>query len=207
MDSLEAAPPRKNVVRRLYDWVLSWADSPHGTWALFALSFAESSFFPIPPDPLLIALALGKRRRSHWFALVCSAASVLGGILGYALGHWMWDSLSGFFFDHVPGFTPEKEQWFRSAYDDKGAVLVLLAAFTPIPYKVFTLLSGAVGMNFPLFVLMSVLGRSARFFFFAELIRRFGEPIRGFIDRYFDRLCLAFLLLLGLGFVAVKYLL
>ncbi|MCA9320888.1 MAG: DedA family protein [Planctomycetes bacterium] len=193
-------------VRALYDWVLSWADSPHGVRALFAISFAESSFFPIPPDPLLIALALGRRKRAFYFALVCSVASILGGIFGYALGYFVWEGIREFFYDWVPGFSAERETWFRTRYEENGFAIVFLAGFSPIPYKIFTLMSGAMGMNLPAFILASALSRSARFFLFGGLIRAYGDPIAVFIDKHFDRLALAFAILLIAGFVAIKYL-
>lgn len=200
------APQKKNIVRRLYDWVLHWAETPYGTPALFTLSFAESSFFPVPPDVLLIALNMGKPKRSFYFALVCSIASVLGGMLGYFIGTALWHALSGFFFSYIPGFTPEIFAKVQTMYNEYGFAAVLIAGFTPIPYKVFTIASGVFGLNFPLFVLASAISRSARFFLVSTLIYLFGEPIKKFIDKYFNLLASAFVVLLILGFVAIKYL-
>ncbi len=200
------APQKKNIVRRLYDWVLHWAETPYGTPALATLSFAESSFFPVPPDVLLIALNMGKPKKSFYFALVCSIASVAGGMLGYFIGMALWSGLSGFFFSYVPGFTPEIFAKVQTMYNEYGFAAVLIAGFTPIPYKVFTIASGVFGMNFPLFVLASAISRSLRFFIVSTLIFFFGEPIKKFIDKYFNLLSVAFVVLLILGFVAIKYL-
>ena len=210
MTQSEAAEPEKrpNVVRRLYDWVLAWADSPRGTWALFLISFAESSFFPIPPDPLLLALCLGNRTRSFWYAFVCSLGSVLGGMFGYLLGRLFWnESVQSFFYDWIPGFTPKVEAHFAEGYAEHGFLIVFTAGFSPIPYKVFTLLSGAAKMNVGMFFLASAISRSARFFLEGVLIWKFGAPISGFIDRYFDKLAFLFVVLLVGGLVAVKYIL
>lgn len=197
---------KKNIVRRLYDWVLHWADTRYGTPALATLSFAESSFFPVPPDVLLIALDMGKPKRSFYYALICSIASVLGGILGYYIGLGLWELLSGFFFSYIPGFTPEIFAKVQEMYNEYGFAAVLIAGFTPIPYKVFTIASGVFRMNFPLFVLASVISRSARFFIVSAMIYFFGEPIKKFIDKYFNLLSAAFVVLIILGFAGIKYL-
>ncbi len=198
-------------LRRLYDWVLHWADTPYGTTALFALAFAESMFFPVPPDVLLIALALGRRSKAFSFALVCSVASILGGIGGYALGHFLWLSGDGFtplayfFFDHIPGFNPALYEQMGRQFEEWGFVIIFTAGFTPIPYKVFTISAGAFDLSFPLFALASAVSRSARFFLVAGLIWKFGDPIRAFIDRYFNLLAFAVTVLLIGGFIVLKY--
>jgi len=204
--SEQAAPQKKNIVRRIYDWVLHWAETPYGTPALATLSFAESSFFPVPPDVLLIALNMGKPKKSFYFALACSIASVLGGMFGYFIGMALWQGLSGFFFSYIPGFTPEVFAKVQTMYNEYNIAAVLIAGFTPIPYKVFTIASGVFGMNFPMFVLASATSRSARFFIVSTLIYLFGEPIKTFIDKYFNLLASAFVVLLILGFIAIKYL-
>lgn len=197
---------KKNIVRRLYDWVLHWADTKYGTPALATLSFAESSFFPVPPDVLLIALDMGKPKKSFYYALICSIASVLGGMLGYYIGTGLWSVLSGFFFSYIPGFTPEIFEKVQGMYNEYGFAAVLIAGFTPIPYKVFTIASGVFGMNFPLFVMASAISRSARFFIVSAMIYFFGEPIKKFIDKYFNLLSAIFVVLIILGFVGIKYL-
>jgi len=199
-------PHRPRLVRRLYDWVLHWADTPYGTPALATLAFVESSFFPVPPDPLLIALDLGKPKRSFYFALVCSIASVIGGMFGYLIGMGLWHLLADFFFAYIPGFTPEVFAKVQTMYHTYGFAAVFIAGFSPIPYKVFTIASGVFRLNFPLFVLASAVSRSARFFLVSTLIYLFGEPIKRFIDRYFDLLSVVFVVLVVLGFLAIKYL-
>lgn len=190
----------------MYDWILAQADRPHGTWALFIVSFTESSFFPIPPDPLLWALCLARPQRSIWYGLVCSVGSILGGAMGYLIGLTIWEQIQSFCYSYIPGLTVESEARFREAYDEQGFWIVFLAGFTPIPYKVITILSGAVKMNFGLFIIASAVGRGARFFLGAGMIRIFGSEIRHFIDRYFNLLSLVFGVVLILGFIIVRYL-
>ena len=197
-------PTKSGFVRRLYDWVLHWADTPYGLQALAILALAESSFFPIPPDPLLIALCLGATGRALRFAAVTTIASVAGGLLGYAIGAVVWGSVSGFFFEYVPGVTPEAFATVQGYYDRWDFWAVFLAGLTPLPYKVFTISAGVFAINFPVFVLASVLSRGLRFFLVAGLIYRYGESISSFIDRYFTVLTWVFGLLLVLGFVLIE---
>jgi len=203
----EAAAVRRGWFRRLYDWVLSWAGRPQGPAALGVLAFAESSFFPVPPDPLLIALCLGAPRRSLWFATICAAASVVGGVAGYAIGWGVWALVSDFFFTYVPGVSPEAFERVRALYDRWDFWAVFVAGFTPIPYKVFTLSAGVFQISFPVFVAASLVGRSARFFVIAGLIYAFGPGIQGFIDRHFDRLVWLFFFLLVAGFLVIEFVL
>ena len=200
-------------LRRLYDWVLKWAETPYGAAALFVLAFAESTFFPVPPDVLLIALALGNRSRAFYFALLCSVASVLGGMVGYGVGHFAWltdggfTTLAQFFFDHIPGFDQALYYEVGRRFTEWGFVIIFSAGFTPIPYKIFTISAGAFDINFVMFVIASVVSRSARFFLVAGLIWKFGEPIKAFIEKYFNLLAIAFTVLLVGGFILIKYLL
>lgn len=196
---------RPGWVRRLYDWVLHWADTPHGMTALFVLALAESSFFPIPPDPLLVALCLGAPKRSLRFAAVATAASVVGGIIGYGIGAGAWSVVEGWFYAYVPGVSPEAFAQVQGFYDQYDFWAVFLAGLTPIPYKVFTLSAGVFNINFGVFVVASVLSRGLRFFAVAGLIYRFGPPIARFIDRYFDLLAWAFAVLLVGGFLVIKF--
>jgi len=191
----------------LYDWVLHWAETPYGPLALFLLALVESSVFPIPPDPLLIALCLGAVKKSWRFAFVASLASVLGGMGGYMIGFGLWDAASPFFFDYVPGFSEERFQYVLGHYQEQGFLYVFLAGLTPIPYKIFTIASGVFKMNFPLFVLASATSRSLRFFGVAALFRKFGPSIKVFIDKYFNIIGWAFFILLFGGFLVIKYLL
>jgi len=202
-DPLIGSPRRPRWHRRLYDWVLHWADTPHGAAALFLLAFAESSFFPIPPDVLLIALAIGSRVRWWRFAAICTAGSVLGGLFGYVIGMSLMDAVGMRiirFYHAEAHFARVQDLYARYDY-----WIVFVAAFTPIPYKVFTITSGVMSMNVVGFALVSVVGRGLRFFLVAGLLFIFGAPIKRFIDRYFDWLALAFTLLLVGGFVAVSY--
>ena len=196
---------RRNWVRRMYDWVLHWAETPSGPTALAALSAAEASFFPIPPDPLLMALCLGAIKKSFRFAAITTAASVLGGIIGYFLGAGAWQALEGFFYAYVPGVTPDAFEGIRAFYDKWDFWAVFLAGLTPIPYKVFTLSAGVFSINFPVFVLASILSRGLRFFAEAALIYHYGPPITRFIDRYFNLLAGLFGILLVVGFMVIEF--
>lgn len=201
-----AAPPLswwRHPHRRLYNWVLHWADTPYGAVALFLLAFAESSFFPIPPDVLLIALVLGARQRWWRFAALCTAGSVIGGIAGYGIGAALMETVGNWIIRtyHAEAYYA-KVQNLYAQYD---YWVVLAAAFTPIPYKVFTIASGALDMNFVGFVVVSIFGRGARFVLVAALLRLFGRPLRAFIEKYFDLLSLLFLVLLVGGFVLIKW--
>jgi membrane protein YqaA with SNARE-associated domain len=206
--SEEGAEPRsRNPVRRLYDWVLHWADTPYGMPALFLISLAESSFFPLPPDPLLLALCLGAPKRSFRFAAVATVASVVGGMIGYAIGAGAWSVAGDFFFTYAWGVTPEAFEAVRAFYDQYGFAAVFFAGLTPFPYKVFTLASGVFGINFGIFLLASILSRGFRFFMIAALIYKFGPPVERFIDRHFNNLAILFSVLLVGGFVALKFIL
>ncbi len=198
---------KPNVVRRLYDWVLHWAETPYGPTALFVLAMAESSFFPIPPDPLLIALCLGAAGKSFRFAAVATLASVVGGVIGYGLGAGLWQVAEGWFYSYVPGVSPEAFDRVQALYDQYDFWAVFLAGLTPIPYKVFTLSAGVFSVNFFVFVVASVLSRGLRFYVLAALIYRFGPPIARFIDRYFDLLAMVFGALLVAGFLLIEFVL
>ena len=200
-----------NYLRRLYDWILHWAETKYGVPALFLLALAESSFFPIPPDVLLIPLALGARSKAIRFALVCSVASIVGGIAGYGIGYFSWwsgaetySAVALFFFNHIPGFTEQVFLNIQEKYEIYNFLIVFTAGFTPIPFKIITISAGAFSVNFPMFLLASTVSRSARFFLVALLIRQFGEPITAFIDKYFNVLSIIFTLLLIGGFLVLK---
>jgi membrane protein YqaA with SNARE-associated domain len=197
-----SSPPRGlfGIIRRMYDWTLSWAESKWGPAALGVLAFIESSFFPIPPDPLLMALALGKPRRSLHFALLCTTASVAGGIAGYAIGLYLWHAVQDFFFAYVPGFTEANFRFVEAKYRENAFLAIFAAAFTPIPYKVFTIASGVFETGLGVLISASVLGRGMRFFGVAALLGWIGAPAKHFIDRYFNWLTIAFFILLALGF-------
>lgn len=192
------------MVRRLYDWVLHWAETPYGTWALFILAFAESSFFPIPPDILLIALAVAVPKKALRYAGVCSLGSVLGGCFGYLIG-WQFMSGIGTGIVEFYGLT-DKVAYIAEMFKRYDAWAVGIAGFTPIPYKVFTISAGAFQINFLVFVAASLVSRSARFFLVGGLIYVFGPAIQSFIDRYFNILAVGFTVLLVAGFIAIKVL-
>ncbi|TSA56611.1 MAG: DedA family protein [Planctomycetaceae bacterium] len=191
------------MLRKLYDWVLNWAETPYGSWALFILAFAESSFFPVPPDVLLIALAISIPAKAFRYALICSAGSVLGGIAGYVIGYQFMD-LIGFRILNFYGLM-DKYDIISDLYGRYNAWAVGIAGFTPVPYKVFTISAGAFKINFPVFLMASVVSRSARFFLVGWLIYKFGAGIRSFIDRYFNILAVVFVVLLIGGFILIKW--
>lgn len=192
-------------IRRMYDWVIHWAYTPYGFIALFLLSFAESSFFPIPPDVLLIALALGAPSKSFRFAGLCTVGSVLGGMFGYYIGMRFFD-IVGYRILEFYGFM-DKFELVREMYRTYDVWFVGTAGFTPIPYKVFTIAAGTFKMDFSRFVIVSALSRGARFYIVSGLIWKFGERIKDVIDRYFNLLTILFVIILLAGFIIIKFLL
>jgi len=199
-------------LRNLYDWVLKWSNSKYGPLMLGLMAFAEASFFPIPPDVLLIPLALGLRTKAFRLAFICSLSSILGAIFGYVIGSYLWwegvnqfSWLARLFFDVIPGFTPEIFYSIQTKYEIWNFWVVFTAGFTPIPFKVITISAGAFDINFILFVIASTLSRSARFFLLSALIWKFGESMRDFIDKYFNLLAIIFMILLIGSFVLIKY--
>ncbi len=203
---------KRNIIKVTYDWLMQWAETPYAGIVLFLWAFAESSFFPIPPDAFLIALVIAARHKAFRFALWCSVASLLGGALGYAIGHWLWWSdpntyspIATFFFSHIPGFNEPVFQKVRHLYEQWNFWVVFTAGFTPIPYKVITISAGAFKINFPIFLIASGVGRAGRFFLVSFLLWYFGEPIKKFIDKYLNWVSLAFAVLLIGGFILIKY--
>lgn len=194
----------KNPLRWLYHWVLSWAETPFGGWALFVLAFAESSFFPIPPDVLLIALSIHIPAKSFRYAAISSLGSILGGCFGYLIGRVFYEAFGRYIIEFYG--IQESFQKVGSLYGENTFLAVAMAGFTPIPYKVFTIAAGLFRVNFPLFILATLLSRSARFFLVATLLYFIGPKAKTFIDRYFNLLTLLFVLLLILGFLILKWL-
>ena len=186
------------AMRRLYRWVLSWADRPGGVHALFWLAFAESSFFPVPPDVLLVALGVGAPKRALRFATIAGVGSVLGGVFGYLIGLLFMDSVGNWLLDlySAHAMYDTVKTWF----DAYGVLIVGVAGFTPIPYKVFTIAGGAFGINFPLFIIASLVSRFARFYLVGLLIKWKGAVAREFIDRHLDWIIVAFTVLLVAGY-------
>jgi len=193
------------LARRIYDWTLSLSARPKAAYYLAGISFAESSFFPIPPDILLLPLCLANRKKAFRMAFICTITSVLGGMFGYAIGVFAFNELAQPILEFYGAMEQYSkiEQWYQ-AY---GEVLVLLAGLTPIPYKVFTISSGAFGFNFFSFILYSTISRGLRFYLEAFIIYKFGEPAQKFIDKHFNWLCWVAAILLVGGFLLVKVLL
>ncbi|MBI4724014.1 MAG: DedA family protein [Rhodomicrobium sp.] len=191
------------MLRRLYSWTMRLAEGRHALPALIAVSFAESSFFPVPPDTLLVPMVLAQRQRAFTLALWCTAASVAGGIFGYAIGSLLYESL-GKWIVQLYGYGQSVEA-FRETYAAWGAWIILLKGMTPIPYKLVTIASGFAGYNFGLFVLLSVITRGIRFFLVAGLLSYYGEPIRNFLERRLEAVVLATVAIIISGFVIVKY--
>lgn len=193
------------LIKKLYDWVLHWAETPYAVPALFLLAFAESSFFPVPPDVLLITLAISIPKKAFKFALICMIGSVIGGVLGYGIGLYGYETVGKPIVDFYHG--QEVMELIKTKYDQHGFFGILIAAITPIPYKVFTIASGVFKFDFWLFTLASIIGRSTRFFIVAALIWKFGSPIRNFIEKYFNLLSILFMILLIGGFLLIRYVL
>ncbi len=213
-------------MRRLYDWVLHWADTPYGLPALIVMSFAESSFFPIPPDVLLIALVLGATKKWWRYALWCSVASVAGGMAGYLIGVIAWETVGRWIVENIAHMQlvanpamggmldiplPEYLHglggtFLFEVYDRWNAWIVFVFGLTPLPYKLVTITAGVARVNFPVFVLASVASRSLRFFVVSALLWRFGPLAKDLIDKYFDKLAILFVILLIGGFAVLKFL-
>lgn len=195
---------RAGLHRRLYDWTLHWAHTPYGSIALFTLAFCESSFFPIPPDVLLMALAFSIARKSFKYAAICSAGSILGGGFGYFIGFGLFD------FVGIPILATlglmEKFDYVKEQYNSNAFSAVAIAGFTPIPYKVFTIAAGACKINLWTFFIASAISRSGRFFIVAALICIFGPKIKHFIEKYFNIISIAFVVLIVAGFFVIKLL-
>jgi len=191
------------MLRRLYNWTMRLAEGPHALLALVAVSFAESSFFPVPPDTLLVPMVLAQRHRAFTLAAWCTAASVIGGMAGYAIGSLLYESI-GKWIINLYGYGNSVEG-FRETYAAWGAWIILLKGMTPIPYKLVTIASGFAGYNFILFVFLSVITRGIRFFAVAGLLAWYGEPIRGFIERRLEAIALGMVAIVISGFVIVKY--
>jgi membrane protein YqaA with SNARE-associated domain len=217
---------RSGPIRRLYDWMLSWADSRYGLHALIVLSFAESSFFPIPPDVLLIALVLGASTRWYKFAFWCTLASVVGGVAGYGIGVFGWETIGQWIVQHIAhmdltevngrldialpaylvsgmGSSLGGEYLFQ-VYDHWNAWIVFVFGLTPLPYKLVTITAGVARVNLPVFLVASILSRALRFFLVAWILSKWGDTARRFIDRYFNLLTIAFIVLLVGGFLVLK---
>ena len=192
-------------VRSSYDWVVGLSERPNGARTLFLIAFAESSFFPIPPDVLLVPLSIGAPRRALRFAALCTVGSALGALLGYLLGFQFYELVG----QRIVAFYSAGEQYERvqALYQQWDIIAIALAGFTPIPFKIFTITAGVFKINLITFTIVVLLSRGARFFLLGGLIWRFGPSIRNFVDRYFNLLVILFSILLVGGFFMVKYVL
>lgn len=191
------------MLRRLYDWTMNQASGPNAPYALGAVSFAESSVFPIPPDVILIPMVIANRAKAWWYATLCTITSVLGGLLGYAIGALLFVEVA----QPVLSFYgyAEKFDSFADQYNELGAWIVFIAGVTPFPFKVITLASGATALNLPIFILSSIVARGLRFFVVAGLLYYLGPPIRAFIEERLALMFTIFVVLLVGGFVALRY--
>ena len=196
---------RPGWLRSIYDRAMAWIQTPYGLWVLFLLAVAESSFFPIPPDVFLIALCMAVPGKAFRYATICTVGSVLGGGLGYGLGYGFMESVGNRILEWY-GLV-EKYATVRELYMRYDVWAVGAAGFTPLPYKLFTISAGAFRINFGTFMLASLFSRAARFFLVAALIYKYGQPVRYFLERYFNLLTIIFLVLLVGGFLIIKLLL
>ena len=202
MAGVDNAQADVGVIRRMYDVCMDWISGKYGVWVLFFIAFVESSFFPLPPDVFLIAMCVAIPTRSFRYAAVCSIGSVLGGAFGYGLGYWFMDGIGLTIIDWY-GLS-DKYGMVQQYFKDYDVWIVGTAGFTPIPYKLFTITAGFVHSNFLTFMLVSFVARSARFFLVAGLIWKFGPQIKHFIEKYFNILSIAFVVLLAAGFILIK---
>ena len=190
------------MLRNLYESILKWSEKRHSLYALSGISFLEASIFPIPPDPLLVALSLGKPKKAFVFAFFCSLFSVLGAILGYYIGFSLWEVSSDFFLNHI--FDESSFEFVKSKYEENSFISILTAAFTPIPYKVFTIAAGVFKISILTLIVASAIGRSARFFLISGLIYFYGPSIKSFIDKYFNIITILATLLGIAGIIVYK---
>jgi membrane protein YqaA with SNARE-associated domain len=191
------------MFKRLYHWTLSLAESPRATWALGAIAFAESSFFPIPPDVILVPMSLARPKRAWFYAGLCTLCSVAGGILGYGMGLLLFDTVGHWLID-LYGYAAKMET-LKASFATYGAIIILLKGLTPIPFKLVTIVSGILEYNFPLFVLLCCITRGARFFLLAGILHRFGEPIKLMLERHFATFMIGVVAMIVGGFVLAKY--
>jgi len=194
----------KSMIRRLYNWTMSLADHPRAIYALAIIAFVEASFFPIPPDVLLIPMILAARTRAWRYALVATIASVLGGLFGYLIGAVAFDQIAQPILVSMGKSDAIAE--YAQRFNDVGMWTILTAGVTPFPFKVITIMSGATSMSLPLFITTAIVARAIRFFLVAGLLYVFGPPIRDFIEKYLGWVALAAILILVAGFWSVRYL-
>ncbi len=192
------------MLRRLYDWVIALAERPSAPWALAAVSFAESSFFPVPPDVMMVPMCVAQPKKAWWYATVCTIASVLGALVGYAIGALLYESV-GLFLIQLYGYG-DKVDAFSAAYNHYGHWIILLKGLTPIPFKVVTITSGFAHYNLFWFVVLSIITRGLRFFLLAGLLYWIGPSARDFIEKRLGLVTAVFAVLVIGGFAAALYL-
>ena len=193
-----------NLLRKLYDWMLEKSKDPKAPWFLAIISFSESSFFPIPPDIILIPMVLANKIKAWSYASICTVSSVLGGVLGYFIGFFFYNSIGVMIVQYYS--LENLFSSFESSYNEYGILIVFGAGFTPFPFKFITIASGLFGLNLPLFIGVSFFARGLRFFLVASLLKLFGSFIKNLIDRYFNIFATLFFLLLIGSFILLKYL-
>jgi membrane protein YqaA with SNARE-associated domain len=189
------------MFRAMYDWVLRMAHHRHALRSLAVVSFAESSFFPIPPDVMMVPMVLARRQQAYLIATVCTLASVAGGIFGYFIGYYLMESIGQWLIQLY--HMESRIETLRHGYEQYGAAIILLKGLTPIPFKLVTIASGLFHFNFPLFVILATITRGARFFIIAALLKRYGEPVQAFIEKRLNLFAWGFLILLVGGFAAI----
>jgi membrane protein YqaA with SNARE-associated domain len=194
-----------NPLRRLYNWTLHVAAHKHAVWWLAGISFAESSFFPIPPDIALMPMCIAHRDKAFRYATICTVSSVVGGLFGYAIGYFLFESI-GMHILKFYGLTHEFDV-FKAKFNDWGAWIVFVSGCAPIPYKIITIASGVTRLNMLTFTIASIAGRGFRFYLLAGLLWKYGKPIEVFVEKYLEHLTILFIVLLIGGFVALKYML
>jgi membrane protein YqaA with SNARE-associated domain len=185
-------------IRSLYDWTLRQTEGPYASIVLFAIAFAESSFFPIPPDVLLLPMTLACRDKAWRYAFICTAGSILGGLLGYAIGAWLYESVGMWIIETY--HMQEGFQRFHDEFNKWGVYVILAKGLTPIPFKLVTIASGVAALPLVPFILASIVTRAARFFLVAGLVRKFGAPIRLFVEKYLNWVALGVLVAIVFGF-------
>ena len=192
------------ILRQLYDWTLRKANHPKATWFLSFISFTESSFFPIPPDIILIPMVIANRIKALWYAFICTFSSVLGAIAGYFIGAIFYSTLGVIIIKYYALESQFTD--FELLYNKYGFWVVLGASFTPFPFKFITIASGLFHLNLYLFVFVAIIGRGLRFYLIAILLKIFGNFIKNFIDKFFNLLVILFFILLFGSFIFLKYL-
>jgi len=201
---MDKAKATKNPLRKLYYWTIHWAETKFALPALFTVSFAEASFFPIPPDVLLMPMCFAQPKKWVRYAFWCTMGTVLGAVGGWLIGTYLWSVLSPYFFKYVPGFTPEQFEKVSQLFREYGFWIIIIKGLTPIPFKVITICAGACKVPLWTLIVASFLSRAARFYMVAGLIRAFGERVRPFLEKHLDFILFVGFLMLLLGVASVK---